>query len=639
MHHQVLVTQLEHDLSLANQKIEQLEQYIKEMKETLQNLQSANNTAIEAQNAAFAKERQQMMEKIENITKDLTRKDREIVTYETKLQSFGEQLKKKEKASEDKAKEQQEEKNDYNNKLEELRLKNQQLNDELMQRKLDYGRESALMKQQIEFQNKKIDELKDQAEEQLRRHDEKEKQQREDAQRDLQIAIQKLQEEKEATEQKYDAKRKLLKEMEANLHRRTGEMEREKSVLEEKYNNLVFKNEDLQRQHENEINELRKELGQLGSGKGVSQDEMRGTIDNLRMQLSDTEKSLSETKSAYDRDQLLWQHKFDFLDQAKTQAKQDMEKMQDDFHKTVDRFKTQNTSDKKDWETAQQRLLVAQENKYKNHIKDLTESHQKHYKELLSKNEQLERDLRELNDQLALEQRGKYSEHGSMEKKLEELRQSQAHLQAELDEAKAERDQKIVEYQKMVDKERETAKSKRVDLERRCKDAEQRRDALVFEYEKERAKWGLEKDHLINQKAEAQEYAERLEKKKDSLIREVEQQKSTITRLKNQHAQRTMTGLTMINQSARFTERPSTNPMFSSAAGLRSGREMKTFIGDGGENRPPYLQGTERKSFMQAEENSTPSTGTLENKSAKSGMSEEGSPQRKELSSPYEKHF
>ena len=115
--------------------------------------------------------------------------------------------------------------------------------------------------------------------------------------------------------------------MEANLHRRTGEMEREKSVLEEKYNNLVFKNEDLQRQHENEINELRKELGQLGSGKGVSQDEMRGTIDNLRMQLSDTEKSLSETKSAYDRDQLLWQHKFDFLDQAKTQAKQDMEKM------------------------------------------------------------------------------------------------------------------------------------------------------------------------------------------------------------------------------------------------------------------------------------------------------------------------
>ena len=118
----------------------------------------------------------------------------------------------------------------------------------------------------------------------------------------------------------------------------------------------------------------------------------------------------------------------------------------------------------------------------------------------------------------------------------------------------------------------------------------------------------------------------------------MEQKNGTITRLKNQHAQRTMTGLTMINQSARFTERPSTNPMFTSGAGLRSGREMKTFIGDGGENRPPYLGGTERKSFMQAEENSTPSTGTLENKSAKSGMSEEGSP-RKDLSSPYGKHL
>lgn len=54
---------------------------------------------------------------------------------------------------------------------------------------------------------------------------------------------------------------------------------------------------------------------------------MRTTIDNLRMQLSETEKSLSETKSAYDRDQLLWEHKFEFLDQAKSQAKSDMEKM------------------------------------------------------------------------------------------------------------------------------------------------------------------------------------------------------------------------------------------------------------------------------------------------------------------------
>ncbi len=50
----------------------------------------------------------------------------------------------------------------------------------------------------------------------------------------------------------------------------------------------------------------------------------------------------------------------------------------------------------------------------------------------------------------------------------------------------------------MVDKERENSKLKRSDLERRCKEAEQRRDALVFEFEKERAKWGLEKDHLIN---------------------------------------------------------------------------------------------------------------------------------------------
>ena len=173
---------------------------------------------------------------------------------------------------------------------------------------------------------------------------------------------------------------------------------------------------------------MKKELERLGSGKGQSGEELRNQIDGLKTLVNEREKELSETKSAYERDELLWKHKFEFLEQGKDQAKKDMEKMQDDFHKTVDRFKTQNSTDKKDWETAQQRLLTAQESKYKNHIKDLTESHQKHYKELLNKNEQLERDLRELNDQLALEQRGKYSEHGSLEKKLDDMRQSQAHL-------------------------------------------------------------------------------------------------------------------------------------------------------------------------------------------------------------------
>ena len=48
----------------------------------------------------------------------------------------------------------------------------------------------------------------------------------------------------------------------------------------------------------------------------------------------------------------------------------------------------------------------------------------------------------------------------------------------------------------------------------------------MFEFEKERAKWQLEKDNLVGQKSEMYEQIERLTIKKDQLLRENEKLKS-----------------------------------------------------------------------------------------------------------------
>ena len=43
-------------------------------------------------------------------------------------------------------------------------------------------------------------------------------------------------------------------------------------------------------------------------------------------------------------------------------------------------------------------------------------------------------------------------------------------------------------------------KTKITDLENKYKEVESKRSALIFEFEKERAKWNLDKDHLNNLK-------------------------------------------------------------------------------------------------------------------------------------------
>jgi hypothetical protein len=48
----------------------------------------------------------------------------------------------------------------------------------------------------------------------------------------------------------------------------------------------------------------------------------------------------------------------------------------------------------------------------------------------------------------------------------------------------------------------------------------------MFEYEKERAKWQLERDNLLGQKAENLETIEKLQARKDQLLRENEKMRA-----------------------------------------------------------------------------------------------------------------
>lgn len=94
------------------------------------------------------------------------------------------------------------------------------------------------------------------------------------------------------------------------------------------------------------------------------------------------------------------------------------------------------------------------------------------------------------------------SDHGSMEKKVSELMENESRLLKEIDELKAERDRKIIENQKFLEKERDNFKQKLSDLEQKCKELESKRSTMIFDLEKERAKWSLERDTILNQKQE-----------------------------------------------------------------------------------------------------------------------------------------
>lgn len=91
---------------------------------------------------------------------------------------------------------------------------------------------------------------------------------------------------------------------------------------------------------------------------------------------------------------------------------------------------------------------------------------------------------------------------------------------------KLERDWKIFENQALLDREKETYKSKINDAEKKLKESETKKQALMFEFEKDKAKWMMEWDHLETQKQDLIEQRSRLEKMKEKLVRENEKLKN-----------------------------------------------------------------------------------------------------------------
>lgn len=65
-----------------------------------------------------------------------------------------------------------------------------------------------------------------------------------------------------------------------------------------------------------------------------------------------------------------------------------------------------------------------------------------------------------------------------------------------MEQLKQERDDKIKEGMENVDKERENWKNKINELEERIREQEKKYSQVMFQHEKDRAKWNLEKDHL-----------------------------------------------------------------------------------------------------------------------------------------------
>jgi hypothetical protein len=166
------------------------------------------------------------------------------------------------------------------------------------------------------------------------------------------------------------------------------------------------------------------------------------------------------------------------------------------------------------------------ETKYKTQIKEMLESHQSLQHEFLNKNKRLEEDNKILGQGLAVSKRETELEVQTLKQRLEEHLKAEFVHRADAAELKNQLESKSSSFQQQSRQDKDTYKQKLVEAERKIKEADTKRSQMLFDFEKEKARWQMEYDNVLNQRRELEDQNTDLERRKDLLFKENERLKA-----------------------------------------------------------------------------------------------------------------
>lgn len=373
--------------------------------------------------------------------------------------------------------------------------------------------------------------------------------------------------ERDLMEQRYEAKKRQIKDLETEYTNRIAELEKNMAVLQEKLNNVENKKFELEKKIAADSNSVQDQLRKQKENFNLEKKALTTELESLRVKNYEMELELVEVQATYDKDLALWQGKNQFLETQKEQYKLELSELQKNFEILVQKFNQSRISEKEEAESSQTALLVKLEHRYQLQIQELREQLKSAHSDAEDRVRRAERENKKLTSQLIDAER---SQDDQLERRLRESMNNERKMTEDLLAARKEYEIKFTEMQKRLDEEKEKARNKVQKLEQMLKDSENKRNMMIFEHEKEKAKWNVENSQLLSQQNDYLDQLDMLTQKKEFLIRENDKLQSELKQLKK---------ISMTNMSGNFT------------SGLTSKRDM----GFGGIDRS-YSRAEEKKS-------------------------------------------
>jgi len=369
---------------------------------------------------------------------------------------------------------------------------------------------------------KRINELSEQNDAQSKTFEDKLAAKREEILLETKEGMNRVQGERDLMEQRYEAKKRQIKELETEYQSKLGILERSTAVLQEKLTAIEAKKFELEKKLSSDAGSAKDELRREREAYEFEKKSYEKEIEQLKVKHYEIELELVETQANYDKDYALWEGKNKFLEQQKAQLKSELSEHQKNFDILVQKFNQFRAAEKEETETNQSAFVQRLEQRYTGQIQDLKDQHKLKVSELEEKIKRLERDNRKYTEQIMENEQSKNGSNALLERRIRDCMLNEKKYQDELIFAKKEREEKILAIQRKIDEEKEKARLKLFRTENELKDSENRRQMLIYEHEKEKTKWGIENGQLVAQQHDYLEQIDKLKRKIEGLNRENE---------------------------------------------------------------------------------------------------------------------
>ena len=151
--------------------------------------------------------------------------------------------------------------------------------------------------------------------------------------------VERVQSERDMWEQKFEQKRKALKEIEQQLNRENAELEKKLCLLQENYTRLDQDKRKQEVTQQDKIQNYEAQIQNLDTSAGEAYyygNAQAESIMQLKTTMQDLERQLSDLQSTYDKDKALWEGKCQFLENQKETYKKDLLESQRKFEITLE---------------------------------------------------------------------------------------------------------------------------------------------------------------------------------------------------------------------------------------------------------------------------------------------------------------